>query len=82
MAGTILWRVMLEGISTSHLNRLYPDEWVLAEVIDTDMRKRPTRVRVIAHSQNRQDIHSALMRSHGHLVLLYVAAPSVRCVAF
>jgi hypothetical protein len=82
LAGTISDSSMLDGISTAYLNRLYPEQWVLAEVLDADARKRPTRVRVIAHSANRQDIHSVLMRSHGHLVLLFVGAPRTGGVAF
>jgi len=73
---------MLDGISTCYLSRLYPEEWVLAEVLDAGADKRPTRVRVLAHSPNRQDIHSVLMQSRGHLVLLFVASPRVRGVAF
>jgi len=73
---------MMDGISTSYLNRLYPNEWVLAEVLESDMAKRPTRIRVIAHSLNRQDIYTSLMQNHGHLVLLFVAAPRATGVAF
>ena len=73
---------MLAGISTSYLNRMFPDEWVLAEVLDSDDDDRPTRVRVITHSPDRQDVRSVLMRSGGHLVLLFVPAPNGRLVAF
>ena len=82
LAGRISDSPMLDGISTAYLNRLYPAQWVLAEVLDADARKRPTRVRVIAHSANRQDIHSVLMQSHGHLVLLFVGAPRIDSIAF
>ncbi len=73
---------MLAGISTSYLNRLFPDEWVLAEVLDFDIGNKPTRVRVIAHSPDRQDIRSVIMQSRGHLVLLFVAAPNGKGIAF
>ncbi len=73
---------MLGGISTSYLNRMYPEEWVLAEVLESDARKRPTRIRVIAHSQNRQDIQSVLLQAHGHIVLLFVGAPRVPVMTF
>ena len=73
---------MLDGISTSYLNRMYPEEWVLAEVLESDACKRPTRVRVIAHSTNRQDIHSVLLQSHGHIVLLFVGAPRIPAMSF
>jgi len=73
---------MLDGISTCYLNRLYPEEWVLAEVLDADARKRPTRVRVLAHSTNRQDIYSCLMQSRGHLALLFVPAPKAQGLSF
>ena len=72
----------MDGISTSYLNRMFSDEWVLAEVLDFDVGNRPTRVRVIAHSPNRQDVHPVLMRSRGHLVLLFVTAPNGKCIAF
>ena len=74
--------LMLDGISTAYLNRLYPEEWVLAEVLDANASKRPTRVRVITHSPNRQDVQSALMQAHGHIVLLFVGAPRAPVMAF
>lgn len=73
---------MLDGISTSYLNRLYPEEWVLAEVLDADANKRPTRVRVLAHSRNRQDIYSCLMQSRGHLALLFIPTPTALSLSF
>jgi hypothetical protein len=45
------------------LKRKYKDEWVLAEVLEADEQGNPTRVRLIAHSKNRDDTYRA-MRKH------------------
>ena len=42
------------------LKRKYKDEWVLAEVLETDAQGHPTRVRLIAHSKNRDEVYRAL----------------------
>ncbi len=38
----------------------YRDEWVLVEVLKEDKSGKPTEVKLIAHSKNRDDTYDAM----------------------
>jgi len=42
------------------VEKKYKDEWVLAKVLAEDKLGQTTRVRVIAHSRNRDDTYAAM----------------------
>lgn len=55
------------------VKKQYKDEWVLVEVLEEDDLGRPIRVRLIAHSKNRDDIYEKLeqIESEKHVATFY-----------
>lgn len=55
------------------LKKQYKDEWVLVEVLEEDELNRPTNVRLIAHSKNRDDIYEKLetIENMRHIATFY-----------
>lgn len=43
----------------------YRDEWILAEVLEEDDSGEPAKVKVIAHSKNRDDTYDAMKKVKG-----------------
>jgi len=59
---------------TTSLNQIleqFPDEWLLLEVIEKDIRGKPSRVRLLAHSKDRAAIYKAIPRYPDTSVALY-----------
>jgi hypothetical protein len=50
------------------IKKRYKDEWVLAEVLEEDELGEPKKVKVIAHSKNRDDTYEAMKHSKGKYV--------------
>jgi len=46
--------------TTEDVKKKFPDEWVLAEVIEENEIDEPTKVKVIKHSRCREDVYEAL----------------------
>ena len=55
------------------LEKQYKDEWVLVEVLEEDELNKPIKVRLIAHSKNRDDIYDKLesIESKKHVATFY-----------
>ena len=51
----------------------YKDEWVLVEVLEEDEMNRPTDVKLIANSKNRDDIYDKLEKTENgkHVATFY-----------
>jgi len=62
---------MTESVSIKELNKRYPDEWVLAEIVEEDDLERPTRVKVLKHSPKRKEIYDALEEFSGRIAVLF-----------
>lgn len=62
----------------------YKDEWVLLEVLKEDELNRPTDVRLIAHSKNRDDTYEAMSKTNAkHIAHFYTGKlPQEYAVAF
>ncbi len=66
------------------IKEAYKDEWVLVEVLEEDDLKRPTNVKIIAHSKNRDDTYEAMSRTKAkHIAHFYTGElPEGYAVAF
>ncbi|MGH7774620.1 MAG: hypothetical protein ACREQA_20540 [Candidatus Binatia bacterium] len=68
-----------EGLSVPEIERRYPDEWVLIEVVKFDKIKGPLVGRVLAHSPNRQDLvelnRAFCERSPRRMTYVFFAGP-------
>ena len=51
----------------------YRNEWILAEVLETDELNRPTNVKIIVHSKNRDDVYEQLeyIENNRHVTTFY-----------
>ena len=47
-------------MNIAEIKKKYKNEWILVEVLEEDELNRPVRVRLIAHSKNRDDIYDKL----------------------
>lgn len=52
-------------MSIEEIKNMFKDEWVLVEILNEDKLGRPTEVRLIAHSKNRDDIYDKLKETKG-----------------
>jgi len=56
----------------SEIKQKCQDEWVLVEVLEEDKLNRPTKVKLIAHSKNRDDTYKAMKKTKvKHLAHFY-----------
>lgn len=44
------------------IKRRYKNEWVLVEVLETDKRGEPTKVKLLRHSKSRDEVDDALLK--------------------
>lgn len=60
-------------VSVEQIKNKYKNEWVLVEVLEEDELGRPTKVKLIAHSKNRDDIYEELdnIETGKHVATLY-----------
>ena len=60
-------------ITIKEIKEKYKDEWVLVEVLEEDELNRPIKVRLIAHSRNRDDIYEELenIENKKHVATFY-----------
>ncbi len=58
-------------MSIEEVKREYKNEWVLVEVLEEDELNRPTRVRLITHSKNRDEIYEALNKNKRYTFHFY-----------
>ncbi len=51
----------------------YPEEWILAEVLETDELNRPLTVKVIVHSKSRDEVYEQLenVEDNQHVTTFY-----------
>ncbi len=51
----------------------YQNEWILAEVLEADELNRPTKVKIIVHSKNRDDVYEQLghVEDNRHVTTFY-----------
>ena len=47
----------------SEIKKKYKNEWVLAKVLEKDKLNRPTKLRVLAHSKDREKTYEALRKT-------------------
>lgn len=68
----------------NEIKERYKDEWVLVEVLEEDELNRPTDVRLIAHSKNRDDTYEAMSKTSAkHIAHFYTGElPQEYAVAF
>lgn len=45
------------------INKKYPSQWVLAQVLEVDELNQPTKLEVLAHSKNRDETYKAMGKS-------------------
>lgn len=50
------------------VKKKFKNEWVLVEVLGEDELKQPKKVRLIAHSKNRDNIYDALRRTKARYI--------------
>lgn len=53
---------MAEIISIRECEKLYPDEWLLFEVMEYDEQHLPLKGRLIAHSKDRDEIQKSALQ--------------------
>ncbi len=53
--------------SIEEIKRKYKDEWVLVGVLEEDEKGEPTKVKLIAHSRNRDDTYKAMKQAKGYV---------------
>lgn len=52
-----------EVVLIAEVEKLYPDEWLLFEVIETDEMNRPTKGRLLAHSPDSAVVEKVLLEA-------------------
>ena len=52
---------MEDLVNIKEYEKLYPDEWLLFEVIEVDEMNRPIKGRLLAHSKDRDEVHKVAM---------------------
>jgi len=60
-------------MNIEEIKKQYKDEWVLVEVLEEDELNSPIKVKLIAHSKNRDDIYDKLegIESKKHIATFY-----------
>lgn len=61
-------------MKVENLKKIYKDEWVLMEVLEESPQNRPSRVKVLAHSKDREEIYERLLKiakKGKHLAILF-----------
>jgi hypothetical protein len=58
-------------VTIEELKDQYQDEWVLVEVLEEDELQRPTKMRLITHSETREEIYEALKEHSGYTYHFY-----------
>jgi hypothetical protein len=51
----------MKAMTIEALKRRYKNEWVLVEVLERDKLGEPTKVKLLKHSKNRDEIYDALL---------------------
>jgi len=54
--------------SIDKIKKKFKNEWVLVEVLEEDEKGEPTKVKLIAHSKNRDDTYKAMKQTIGKYV--------------
>jgi hypothetical protein len=52
---------MEDLVNIKECEKLYPDEWLLFEVVEVDEMNRPLKGRLLAHSKDRDEVHKVAM---------------------
>jgi len=52
----------------NEIKKKFKDEWVLVEVLEEDKKGEPTKVKLMAHSRNRNDTYKAMKQTIGKYV--------------
>ena len=55
----------MKMLTINEIKKKFKDEWVLLEILEEDELNQPTRVKLITHSKNRDDIYDALKNTKG-----------------
>lgn len=58
-------------MNIEEIKRRFEDEWVLVEILEEDELTRPTRVRLITHSKDKDEIYEALRKNKGYTYHFY-----------
>ena len=69
---------MQDNIYTmQELERLYPNEWVLGDVVEADEAGTPRRLKLIVHSPSRDKIHERTMKvpEGAHVAVWFLGPP-------
>ena len=61
--GRTLKKSMSNEMSIEEVKRKCKNEWVLVEIVEEDNLKGPTRVKLIMHSENRDEIYEILEKT-------------------
>lgn len=70
-------------MSIEEVKRTCKNEWVLVEIVEEDKSKEITRVRLIMHSENRDEIYEVLEKNKGYTSQIYTGdLPKGYVVAF
>ncbi|MFQ6059262.1 MAG: hypothetical protein ACE5MB_10350 [Anaerolineae bacterium] len=60
-----------EIVLISEVETLYPDEWLLFEVVETDEMNRPIKGRLLAHTPDRELAEEAFLEAEAEHVYFY-----------
>ena len=54
---------MEDTVNIKEAEKLYPDEWLLFEVVEVDEKNKPVKGRLLAHSKEKDEIYKADMQT-------------------
>ncbi len=59
------------------LEKKFKNEWILTEVLEENEINKPTKMRLIAHSKDRDQVYEAMMKvpDNTHVATLYAGPP-------
>jgi hypothetical protein len=66
---------MSNEMSIEEVKRKYKNEWVLVEIVEEDTVHGPTRVKLITHSENRDEVYEVLGGTKEYTSPVYTGDP-------
>ena len=64
---------MKDLVNIKECEKLYPDEWVLFEVLEVDEKNQPVKGKLLAHSKDRDEVHKVDMKHQNVLTYVFYA---------
>lgn len=63
-------------MKVEQVKKRYKDEWILAEVLESDRLNKPVEVKLLKHSKNRDEVYDSLesVETGTHVCTFYAGA--------